>query len=201
MPNQRQMSVLVKGRIIALSQIKMTTRDIAVSVGFSKPAVVKFLQKFWDTGSTVRGVGSGKPRKTTFLQDRFIKRCYFENRFKSFLDIRKDLLQTKGVEISAMTIRRRLHEAGLHGRKPAKTPVFDEKVEETTVRMGQKVRKLDSRMATSHIFDDHKSIHFGALVSTMCGEGLEIISLKNVLKEKVCITLKKSTENIFFSIA
>ena len=110
-----------KSRILALSETAgMSAREIGKEIGCSNSSVSRFLKKFKTTGDLARKTGSGSGRKTSAADDRLMKRMSLQNRFLTAVDIRKQFLEGGGNPIGVHTVRRRLRDAGLVARRPAK---------------------------------------------------------------------------------
>ncbi len=69
------------------------------------------------------GSGSGKARKTSPQTDSYIARMALKDPRITTEQIRKDLELNLGMKLSDRTIRRRLYESDLKGRRPRKTPL------------------------------------------------------------------------------
>lgn len=82
---------------------------------------------------------SGRPRKTSAAQDRFIKLASLRNRRLTAPQIASELQSTSGVNISSRTVARRLIESGLRDHMAVKKPLL---------RRANKVKRL--RWARDH---------------------------------------------------
>lgn len=163
MPRSKQMGAVINGQIIALSQQKLSVRQIAAKVGFSKSSVADFLKKFAETASTERKKGSGRRKKTSPAEDRMIKRMCIQDRFKSSADIRKEFLDATGVEIDSSTVRRRLINAGFVGRHPAKKPFLNEKMRQKRYRWAKTHENWTVEHWKNVIFSDESKFNlFGS---------------------------------------
>lgn len=125
-------SAEVKGRIVGLRQ-----------AGFSYPAVkdllkaekinipLKTIQRightFLTTGSLARKPGSGRPRVTSFRDDRHLKMTVLQQRKKTLTKVAEDFRTSDNKVVSRRTITRRLKEAGFSSKRCAKKPLLSKK--------------------------------------------------------------------------
>ena len=70
---------------------------------------------------------SGRPRKTTQRTDRAIKRASVRDPMKTGVQIRAEVEERLGVVVGTNTVKRRLREMGLFGRRPVKKPFVSRK--------------------------------------------------------------------------
>lgn len=120
-----KLSIEERANVVVLADQGHKIRDIAIRVGCSHTAVIKILRKKAETGSVERKKGSGRPRKTTIVEDNFLCLNSKRHRFKTASAIRNDLVHMRGTEVSVRTIRRRLVEGGLYARKSAQKPILN----------------------------------------------------------------------------
>ncbi|XP_050705710.1 uncharacterized protein LOC126991058 [Eriocheir sinensis] len=107
-----------RSSIIALHEVGFSNGYIARELGVSKPTVVRWIQRYIETGDTKHKLGAGRPRCTTPAQDAAIANIIDNAPFTTAPAIRH---QT-GLPCSSETIRNRHHERDLHARVPAKKP-------------------------------------------------------------------------------
>lgn len=86
------------------------------------------------TGSLKNKKRSGRPRKTTKTEDRYIKILSKKNRRLTAPEIRAELNNSRTDPISVSTVKARLAEANLHGRVAARKPLL---------RTKNKVKRLE----------------------------------------------------------
>jgi hypothetical protein len=70
--------------------------------------------------TVTRRAGTGRKRKTTAVDKRFLRLQALRNRTHSARDLQKHLVRARGTSISDQTVRNMLREAGLKARRPAK---------------------------------------------------------------------------------
>ncbi len=71
---RKQLSKFEKGQIIAWAKEDVACREIARRLKRKESSFRVFLKKYWAPGSYERAEGSGRPRKSTKGDDRYIVR-------------------------------------------------------------------------------------------------------------------------------
>jgi transposase len=99
------------------SQVK-----IAKNLKCSRCCVQYTLKRFVETGATNIVKKTGRNRITTERDDRKIERISLKNRKKSSSAVASDFNKDEIHKISSRTVRRRLNEVGLKGRRARKKP-------------------------------------------------------------------------------
>ena len=89
--------------------------QIAREMGVSRPTVRRWLQRYEESGILKDLPRTGRPRQVTAHDTERIVDYVSEHPFTNAVDIKTQLQ----LDFSARTIRRRLHETGLHHRVPA----------------------------------------------------------------------------------
>lgn len=106
-----------------------THEELAQPFGISKSAVTKLLKRLKVQEGSINKKTRGRPRCTTSLVDRNILRTSRSNPHLTAPNIAKEILTPGQSNPSVRTIRRRLQDAGLHGRRPVKKPFISEESE------------------------------------------------------------------------
>jgi len=94
------------------------TAEVAACVGASVQSIRSLRRWFAQTGSTRDLPRSGRPRVTSRAQDRYILNQHLRDRFRTATATAAVTPGTHNNRISAQTVRKRLAESGLHGRRP-----------------------------------------------------------------------------------
>lgn len=97
-------------------------QDIALEFGVAISTVSRIVSRYRARGDANRKVGSGRPRKTTSRLDRIIERQAKVHPLKTAVEIMQDVNKQYDVNVGVHTIRRRLVDAELFARRPAKKP-------------------------------------------------------------------------------
>ncbi|CAF1538257.1 unnamed protein product [Adineta ricciae] len=97
-------------------------RDIVTKTFMPRTSIHRIIAKYKSTKCIGNLIGRGRKRKTTPQTDRLIQRKIKTDRRKSAASVKAELKTSLNIAISESTIRRRLHEIGLHGRVARKKP-------------------------------------------------------------------------------
>lgn len=109
-------------KIVALIEAGHNKSYVARTLGFPRATVQDAWNRYLETGNFTRRQGSGRKRKTIAADDRFLVVRSLRERRATSVVLKNELRMTRGVNISDKTVRRRLNEADLRSRRPAKKP-------------------------------------------------------------------------------
>ncbi len=110
--------------IVALHKDGIGYKKIAKTLKLSCSTVAKTIQRFNRTGSTQNRPRHGRPKKLSARAQRHIQRLCLGNRRMSAASIAAEVEGVGGQPVSAQTIRRTLHQIGLHGCHPRRKPLL-----------------------------------------------------------------------------
>ncbi|CAJ0940514.1 unnamed protein product [Ranitomeya imitator] len=99
----RETSIETKEKIIKLLKEGKSSRNVAKDVGCSQSAVPKIWAKYKQHGKFVKGKHTGRPRKTSKLQDRKLKAICLQNRKCTTKQMRNEWVET-GVNVCDRTV-------------------------------------------------------------------------------------------------
>lgn len=98
---------------------------IGLRLGFSHTTISRAVQRYRETNSYNIRPKQGRPRVTTAVQDRFIRLSALRERFTTSRSLLMQLRNVHNVHPSIDTVRRRLTEANLRIRVPARGPLLN----------------------------------------------------------------------------
>ncbi len=167
-PHGKELSEDLKKRIVALHKDGVGYKKIAKTLKLSCSTVAKTIQRFNRTGSTQNRHRHGRPKKLSACAQRHIQ------------SIAAEVEGMGGQPVSAQTIRRTLHQIGLHGCHPRRKPLLK--------MMHKKARSLlkTSRLRTwiagtmSCGLIRLRYIYLVQMVSSVCG-GNQVRSTKTIV--------------------
>ncbi|KAK3885555.1 hypothetical protein Pcinc_008351 [Petrolisthes cinctipes] len=131
--------IALRGRIIGLHDAGKTPSEIPHELGLKKDTVYLWLRRWNEEGKLEDHKRTGRRRVTDANQDRMLRNAAEASPFSTSVA----LTQESGLPISARTVRRRLHEQGIHHR----TPAVKEKLTE-------RHRKIRLQFASDHVAYD-----------------------------------------------
>lgn len=109
-------------RIVALIEDGRSQRYVSQTLGKPRSTVQDAWNRYMETGNFNRRVGSGRKRKTSAIDNRFIVLNALRNRRTTAVQIQHRLQTVRRIVVSERTIRRRLKENDLSSRRPATGP-------------------------------------------------------------------------------
>lgn len=109
-------------RAVALVEDGRSLRYVAQLLNCAPSTISRILQRYRELGSYTRRSGSGRRRSTSARDDQFLRLNVLRDRHTTAVQARSMLEQVRGTNVSEWTVRRRLREAQLHSRRPAKGP-------------------------------------------------------------------------------
>ncbi len=110
--------------LIQMLEDGITQRDTAAAFGVTQSVVSRAWNRYLASGGYVSRPGQGRLRCTTAGQDGYIRQMAVRRHHSTARALQMDFLQASGQRISDQTVRDRLHENGLHSRRPARGPIF-----------------------------------------------------------------------------
>ena len=123
----RKLSLDIKKSIIFLHKKKQAYKKIPTTLNLSESTVAKVVQHY-QKFDTIKSINkrSGGPRNLTTRLDRYVTRDVSQKPRKSATELACELFDMCGVNISSATIRRALHRANLHSRRPRRKASFED---------------------------------------------------------------------------
>ena len=123
MVQRRYLTDVDRGRAIARLQQRIAVREVARRLGVAASVICRLQQRWQATGRVQDRPRSGRPRKTTRREDRYITRQATMARTSTARHIRGQLRVATQTNVSVSTIKKnRFHEVHLHARCSVKRP-------------------------------------------------------------------------------
>ena len=119
-----KLSPVDKARAIGQLEAGKSQTEVAATFGVTQGMISKLKTKFRLTGDVKDRPRSGRPKKTTPQQDRFITLSALRNRRVTAPELQRRYRHRYGTDLSAQAIRNRLHAARLKARRPARKPAM-----------------------------------------------------------------------------
>lgn len=141
-------------QIVALMREGLDQRTIARNLNLNQSTVSRVYRRFVETGSYKRRPGTGRTRATTRRDDRFIVSTSLRNRFLTSVNIKTELNEVRGVNVSARTIRRRLKEAAITPFRPANGPKLSAAHRQARLRFAREHLDWTEEQWASILFTD-----------------------------------------------
>lgn len=113
--NRQEEKICQRGQIIGMRRAGMSTAAISTELAITKSNVRRWCRRWEETGNVKDEARCGRPKKTTLADNRAILESATQSPLKTAVAIRNELQ----LQVSAGTVRNRLHEAGIHHRTPA----------------------------------------------------------------------------------
>ncbi len=121
--------------------------------------VAKTIQRFKRTGSTQNRPRHGRPKKLRARAQRHIQRLCLGKRCMSAASIAAEVKGEGGQHVSAQTIRRTLHQIGLHGCHPRRKPLLKMMLKKACKQFAEN-KQLDYWYHV--LWSDETKINFGS---------------------------------------
>ena len=103
---------------IGALQTGSTQVNVARRLGVSQSVVSRLWNRYRNYGTVADLPRSGRPRATTYRQDRLIVIEALRNRTQNATRLQQRLRQVTGTRVATQTVRNRLHDAQLNARRP-----------------------------------------------------------------------------------
>lgn len=124
---RKEYSTDIKEAVIHALKIGRNQAEVARNFGISRQLVNVWNRLYRIRGHVNNKFRQGRPRKTTIRIDKIIKRQSIADPRKTARQITDDLRQNYAVDVHVSTVKRRLVDQGLLGRRPSKKPFISAK--------------------------------------------------------------------------
>ena len=123
-PHGKELSEDLKRRIVALHEDGQGYKKIANTLKLSCSTAAKIIQRFQRVGSTQNRPQVGRPKKLSARAERQIQMLSLKDQHRSAVSIAAVIEEVGGQPVSAQTIRRTLHQIGVHVCHPRRKPLL-----------------------------------------------------------------------------
>ena len=123
-PHSKELSEDLKRHIVALHEDGQGYKKIANTLRLSCNTVAKIIQRFKRAGSTQNRPRVGRPKKLSARAEHRIQMLSLKYWRRSAVSIAAKIEELGGQPVSAQTIRRTLHQIGVHGCHPRRKPLL-----------------------------------------------------------------------------
>lgn len=180
-------TVQEKAKIVLLKSQGCSNASVAKQVGCNESSVRRFWIKYQETNDFRRAPGSGRKRKTSSRDDREIVAMAVKDRFLSSPEISTQFCESSGIQVSKWTVCRRLDEAGLRSRRPAKKPLLTQKMRNARLQWAKARSYWSKRHWGDVIFSDESKFNLigpdgGARVRRRAGERYDSSCVQSTVK-------------------
>lgn len=127
MPKVKEFSMDMKNAVIAALSTGKTKAEVARNFGISHQLVSSWERIFKLRGTLETKPRQGRPRKTSTREDKRIVRIAKRDPKSTATAILREFMKSDGISVHVSTIKRRLSQEGLHGRRPSKKPLISKK--------------------------------------------------------------------------
>ena len=104
-----EITLAQRERVIGMLTACMSARDVARHFQCHESTIGRLLNRFQQTGNVIGPTRSGRPRKNTAQEDRFLTTSSEHNRFLSSGKLGRLLWNATGTRVCDRTVRNRLH--------------------------------------------------------------------------------------------
>lgn len=154
----RELSMGEKQAIVKLRKEGKSTRAIGQTLGIASTTIWKVLKKKETTGVLSNRRPTGRPRKTTVVDDRNIVRAVKKTPKTSVSDITNDL-HSAGVKVSQSTVGRRLREQKYRGHTTRCKPLISCKNRKARLKFAKKYRDEPQKFCNTILWTDETKIN------------------------------------------
>ncbi|XGW22217.1 hypothetical protein V3C99_004875 [Haemonchus contortus] len=161
----------------------LTSRQVSEIQGVTIRCIQRIWKKYKDTGSVEVKKHPGAARTTSRLVDRNIVRLARNDPRLTAAEILREISTPEGPNPSLSTVQRRLREAGLFGRRPAKKPLISAKNRKARLDWAQAHKNWTVRQWRKVIWsDESKFCCLGRMESSLC----DVLSVPDTIRVTSC---------------
>ena len=155
----RHLSVVDDVRMIQMLEDGATQRAVSGRMGVSRSVVARHWRRYQETGGHSRRPGQGRNRLTTQAEDRYLQLLARRNRTTTARGLEMMFRDGTGIHLSNQTVRNRLHEGGLHSRRPVRAPILTGRHRRARLDFASSHRDWQLRHWRHVLFTDESRFH------------------------------------------
>lgn len=164
MTKTRELTVPERSNIVLLHSQGYSQVQISKIMKCSRKAVQITIKRFNETGSYENKSKSGRKRKLTPRELRYLTNSSLATRTKSSKDLASDLWEHRKVKISARSVRRHLVDAGLSARRARHKPLLTERHKKLRLQWAKRHLNWTSEDWAKIIWSDESNIEVGIII-------------------------------------
>lgn len=134
---KHQLTTDQRNLVVDLHRNKLSFREMEIQTGISRSTIESVVKKFKKFGSVVDLPGRGRKRKTSKTDDRAILLAVKSDRKISAVQVARRLRESANVNITAQTVRNRLHESNFNSRIARKKPFLHKRHIDARLKFAQ----------------------------------------------------------------
>lgn len=163
MGKAKELSSEKKILIIRAVERKIPYKQICELYDVAKPTISALVKRFKERNTVDNKSRSGRPKKTSqFVDKMLVKECRNDPR-KTAVDLNAYIRKMYGVNCSVDTVKRRLRQYKLFGRRPAKKPLISVKNRKARIKFAQEHLNWTAKEWSKVLFtDESKFCLFGS---------------------------------------
>ena len=109
---------------VCMLQAGRVQKAVAGHFNVSQSVISRLWNRFQRTGNVAERPRSGRPKKTTVGQDRYLSNMAKRQRFQSAVRLNSEFRTATGVRVSSQTVSNKLHTANLRAYRPVVRPIL-----------------------------------------------------------------------------
>lgn len=150
-----------RGRAVGMLAAGVAAREVAAIHGVHHTTIYRLQRRVAIDGAVCDRPRPGRPRVTTYRQDRGIRLAHLRNRFHTAAATARTTIGLHGLEISSRTVRRRLAEGGLSSRRPYVGPILTDRHRRVRREWALNDAYLDDHGWRDVVFSDESRFSLG----------------------------------------
>jgi transposase len=157
---EKELTLEQRGEIIGMKKLGLSNRQVAEKCDVDQSTAGRNWLKHLKFGTTKNLPRSGRPRKSNSQQDKYIRISSLRDRNLPSRLLANNLFDKEGRRVlHARSVRRRLVEAGLDGRRPRKKPLLNRTQKTKRLKWARKYRNWTVDQWRNVLWSDESPFH------------------------------------------